>query len=431
MRSDMTEDPSAVGGSPGGAPGAIPAASAGGGAIRDAGPGRVATLLLVSSLTIMASTVISPGLPGMEAALAGDDPRAALMIRLALSLPGLFVALCAPLVGWVADRRGRRVIMLAGIVLYALAGTSGLWVEGLEALLIGRAFLGVSVAMLMTAASAMAGDLFTGPTREKFLGLQSSSMGLAGLVFLTCGGMLAETGWRAPFAIYGAALAILPAALILLPETLRRAAPAVPAGPMAAPAGPEARAIGPGVALLVFIALANSVLFYFLPVQLPFLLRHIGVAGPGDAGLALGVFTLMSSAASLLCARIRRRVSAGGVFGLAFAVMALGFVVIAMAERMDGGLIQVGLGAALSGLGVGLVMPTLFNTAIGLAPVAQRGRVAGMTTAGVFLGQFLSPMVSQPGADAWGYPGAFLGGAVLLLAMAAVGLGARRLLAGG
>ena len=47
-------------------------------------------------------------------------------------------------------------------------------------------------------------------------------------------------------------------------------------------------------------------------------------------------------------------------------------------------------------------------------PVAQRGRVAGMTTAGGFLGQFLSPMVSQPGADAWGYPGAFLGGAVLL-----------------
>ena len=390
----------------------------------------VVGVLLAS--VIMASTVISHGLPGMEAAFAAEEPRAALMTRLAVTLPGLFVALCAPLVGLVADRSGRRRIMLAGILLYALAGTSGLWVDGLDALLVGRAFLGASVAMLMTAASAMAGDLFAGPARERFLGLQASSMGLAGLVFLTGGGLLAETGWRAPFAIYGAALAILPAALLLLPETLGRAAP-VPSGPAgAAPAAaPASRRIWPAVALLVFVAFANSALFYFLPVQLPFLLRGIGVTSPGDAGLALGVFTLMSSVASLLCARLRRRMSAGGVFGTAFAGMALGFVVIALAEPMAGGLGQVALGAAAAGLGVGLMMPTLFNTAIGLSPPALRGRVAGMTTSGVFLGQFASPMVSQPMADAWGFEGAFLGGAVLLAAMALLGLAARRMLAAG
>jgi hypothetical protein len=56
--------------------------------------------------------------------------------------------------------------------------------------------------------------------------------------------------------------------------------------------------------------------------------------------------------------------------------------------------------------------------AMAAAPLAVRGRVAGGLTASIFVGQFVSPLVSQPWIEASGYPAAFGGTALGLAAMA-------------
>ena len=124
------------------------------------------TLLLVASLTIMSGATISPGLPGIEAAFRGTA-HAGVMTRLVLTLPGLFVALSSPLVGRLADRIGRKKLLIAAIALYAGAGSSGLYAGSLAGLLVGRAFLGVAVAGVMTLGTALAGDYFSGPERDR------------------------------------------------------------------------------------------------------------------------------------------------------------------------------------------------------------------------------------------------------------------------
>ena len=56
------------------------------------------TLLVVSSLTVMASATIAPALPAMHAAFS-DLPNVDLLVRLVLTIPGLFIVLGAPAAG--------------------------------------------------------------------------------------------------------------------------------------------------------------------------------------------------------------------------------------------------------------------------------------------------------------------------------------------
>ena len=82
---------------------------------------RAIALLLAASLTTMANATISPALPGIERLFA-DDPNAALLTRLLVPAPSLSVALFAPLAGMAADRLGRRVMLLVGVMLFVVAG---------------------------------------------------------------------------------------------------------------------------------------------------------------------------------------------------------------------------------------------------------------------------------------------------------------------
>ena len=389
-----------------------PAAAAGG----EPSLATMLSLLAASSLTIMASTVISPGLPGMEAHFA-DRPDAAMLTRLAVTLPGLLVAIFAPLAGGLSDRLGRRRILLAAMVLYVLSGMSGLLLDTLPAILAGRAMLGVAVAGVLTSASAMAGDLFRGEAQARFMGRQASAMGFAGLIFLTGGGLLAELHWRAPFGLYGIALLVLLCAVAFLPETRGAEARA-----RAAAEDDGAPAPWGTLAILYLLGLGTMIAMYVMPVQLPFRLRELGMDAPSQAGLALGVFTLMSSVSALVAAKLRWRLGPGGMFGLAFAMFGAGLAWVSQA----GDLVQICLGGAVAGAAMGLTMPNLFNTVVSLAPARVRGRATGGMTSAVFLGQFVSPLLSQPAAEAWGYGGAFLAAGLFAPLLAVIGLLARR-----
>ncbi|MGB3517002.1 MAG: MFS transporter, partial [Elainellaceae cyanobacterium] len=189
-------------------------------------------LLLVSTLTIMAGATIAPSLPAMRAHFSAV-PNADYWVRLALTLPALLIALGAPIVGVAIDRLGRKPLLLAALLLYGIAGSAGFWLESLQAILVSRAFLGLSVASIMTITVTLAADYYKGPALAQFLGLQSGFMSLGGVVFLTLGGFLAELDWRYPFLIYLLALVWLPLAVISLPEPERslssdRASPALP-----------------------------------------------------------------------------------------------------------------------------------------------------------------------------------------------------------
>ena len=373
--------------------------------------GRNATILFLSALTIMAGATISPALPAIEAHFSAS-PYAAILTRLTLTVPALFIALFAPLAGALADRYGRKPVAIASVLLYGLSGMSGIFADTLTTLLIGRAVLGIAVAGVMTVATALIGDYFFGRARDRFMGRQAAFVGFGGLFFLTGGGFLAGLHWRAPFLIYAIAFALLPAILAFISETRRNTTSDTGAG----------RTVGPIMSLplmgLLAAAILNSVVFYLMPTQLPFHLRAHGVEAPMFAGLSLGAMTLASAVLSFVYGRVRGRLGVSGIFALGFAGMAGGMGLVAAAESF----IAVLPGAVLVGCGMGLIMPNLGAGAMALAAENNRGRIAGILTACIFLGQFASPLISQPLTAGSGYAFTFTIGAATALAAALLAL---------
>lgn len=153
------------------------------------------TLLAVSTLTVMSGAVIAPALPAMEAYFA-EVAHAALLTRLVLTLPGLAIALSAPVAGWVPDRWGRKRLLVAAIVLYGCAGGGGYVLDTLPALLVSRVLLGLGVAALTTAVTTLIADYFEGDVRAAF-------------------------DWRLPFLVYLAAFGLLPFVLVAVYEPER------------------------------------------------------------------------------------------------------------------------------------------------------------------------------------------------------------------
>jgi MFS family permease len=370
-------------------------------------PITLAILLAASSLTAMAGATIAPSLPALTRHFA-EVPDVDLLVKLVLTAPGLAIAVCAPLAGLLADKWGRRPTLAIGVALYVLSGASGLVVDGIAALLVGRVLLGVAVALVMTSATALIGDLTAPADRARTSGLQAAAMGIGGVVFLLLGGVLAEFSWRGPFAVYLLPIVLLPLIPMFLPARSFAAA-----APGAAPARMPWRAVMP----IFAFGFLSMVVFYIIPIQLPFHMNGLGVASTAMAGVGIATATSCSAIASMvLVARLKARVGISGTLAASFGIVALGFGVVGLAPSLP--VLFVGLGIA--GAGLGLQMPLLVSMLQTAAPAELRGRAAGGYTMAVFLGQFVSPFVHGPTSRLVGYDGAFLAVAAACLVTIAV-----------
>jgi len=389
-----------------------------------AGPGFVvrATLLCAASLTVMAGATISPSLPALYDHFSGT-PGVEFLARLVLTLPALFIAVCSPLAGAIVDRFGRKPVIVAGAVLYVLGGTTGLYVDSLAAVLVGRAVLGVAVACVMTTTITLIGDYWQGERRGRMMGWMSAFMSWGGVVFVLLGGALAELHWRGPFGVYLAALGLLPFLAVALwePERSRGSGHGETARPHAAE-GP-ARVNWPLIGVVYFAAFMLNVVFYVVPTQAPFLLRELGVVAPIAAGVAIAAMNVAGGIGSLSYGRLRARLSAPAVFGVSFGLIAVGFMGVAA----SGNQVAFMIALVFTGLGVGTTFPNITNWLMVLAPPHLRGRLVGGTTMCIFFGQFVSPLFSQPLVAVVGQSGTFAvaAGVVALVSAGFWGLAVR------
>jgi MFS family permease len=353
------------------------------------------TLLLASSLTVLAGAIIAPALPAIREVFIGS-PGVETLARLVLTIPALAMAIASPFAGVIADRLGRVPLLAGSLVLYALAGTTGLYVDSLGLLLVGRAMLGLAAAGAMTSCNALIADSFAGEDRRRFLSLQAAFMGAGGLVFLVAGGAMADESWRWPFAIYGVSLLLLPTTLRAIPRRKLEERSATD-GDGAMPWG--------SLASLYLLSFLGTSLFYVIPVQLPFLLRDEMQVSGALVGFAIAAMTMTSSPVALLYPRIVRALGPVVCFAATFSLMAPCYVAIALAPSY----IVVVLGTMVAGLGIGLTMPNANSWGAQLAPPRARGRVLGGLNAALFLGMFLSPVLTSPVVDRWGLSGMFGG----------------------
>ncbi|WP_158244510.1 MFS transporter [Paraburkholderia rhynchosiae] len=350
---------------------------------RVAGNGHGWLLMASCWLASTGAVLIAPVLPLMRHNFAGI-PNADVLTLIVLVIPALMIALFSPLVGSLVDAFGRKRLYMTAVAIYAVAGVLPFWLTNLYAIVVSRAVIGLAEAAIVTVATALVANYFSGVQRQKWLTMQHASASVVAALMFSVGGGLGSlaAGWRTPFLVYGCAFLFLPfiAALIWEPEEAH--AEHVHAQKMPFPW----RAIG-HLCLLILFA---SVMFFVVPVQISFLLSARGVTAPAVLGFGGAIANAGIPVGSFIFHRLARW-PINRLLVAAFGLLASGFFIIALSAGVNA---TIG-GAFLAAAGGGMALPLLGTWALARVPFEQSGRATGGYMGAFFLGNFLSPLVVE------------------------------------
>jgi len=310
---------------------------------------------------------------------------AVFLSKLILTLPALVIAIVAPFAGILADKLGRKKLLIISLLLYGASGTNGLYVNDLYWILAGRVMLGFAVAGIMTASTTLIADYFEGNARDKFLGIQSMFMALGAVLYVGIGGFLADFHWRAPFGLYGVSILLIPLAYSVLIEPEKH-------NPIQAP-NPEGRKVNRRrVSFIYLSAIVSMIAFYMVPVQIPFYLMEKFDVNSSRVGISIAAATISAAIAAAMYPKLKSKFSFEFIMVISLFFLAMGYGVISFVRTYEGILI----GLFIGGQGLGLVMPNLNLWIMQTAHPAFRGRLLGGLASAFFAGQFLSPIITEP-----------------------------------
>ncbi|MGE4483447.1 Bcr/CflA family efflux MFS transporter [Acidocella sp.] len=163
-------------------------------------PASIVFAIFLGTLAALPPLSIDMALPALgriATALHGNSTQAGL--TLSLFMAGFAVSPLA--YGPLADRHGRRPVLLGGLSLFALGGVGAALANSMPLLLAARLVQGAGAGVGMTLAFAMVRDLFDGAIAHARLALITMVANVAPILAPMLGtGVLALGGWRA---IYG------------------------------------------------------------------------------------------------------------------------------------------------------------------------------------------------------------------------------------
>ncbi len=344
-------------------------------------------LLLVFAVTvtgILANTLVNAPLPDILDAFDVGDGAAGLVVASA-TLPGIVMA---PAIGLLADRYGRRKVLIPCLVVFGLAGMGAALAPTFAVLLGCRLLQGFGSAGLINLAVVLLGDHWEGPERARLIGYNAAVLTVSVAVFPAVGGLLAQLGgWRWSFAPYGFALVTAWAVWRLLPSR----------------ALPEPRTVGEQVrdAMVVvrrpvvlgavaFGFVLFALIFGLFLTTLPILLSDDFGLDAGSRGLVLAVPATTATLAALLLGRLRSRFGVARLVLVANLLFVAGFVTIGLAPV----LVLVFAGALLYGFGEGLAIPSLQDAVVARASESSRGAVVAVWVGAARAGQTVGPLLA-------------------------------------
>ena len=149
-------------------------------------------------------------------------------VQLTLSVYIASFAICQLVVGPIADRYGRRPVVLTGASLYLLGSLIGTFTPTFTGLIIARCLQAMGSSCTVICARALVRDVYEPKEGAHTLSMAFMLMSLVPLVAPVIGGFLqSEFGWRANFAFISTlSLMILLASYFLFSESLQHKNPA-------------------------------------------------------------------------------------------------------------------------------------------------------------------------------------------------------------
>ena len=364
-------------------------------------------ILAITLTGILGNVLITPVAPDIAEDF-GVGPAGVGLILAATTAPGI---LLAPVIGVLADRFGRRTVVVPCLIVFGVAGGLGSFAPTFGVLLALRFLQGCGAAGLINLAVVIIGDHWDGTERAKMIGRNAAALTASIAVLPPIGGLLAAIGgWRLTFAPYWIGLVTAFFAARLLPPSVRGHGTLGDQLRRAAPYVRHPVVLGATAMTFVLFVLIFGLFLTVLPVHLD---EDYSVDAAGR-GLILAVPAIPSTLTALNLGRLRAWLGVSRLLVAGSLALAVGVGVIGVAPTL--GILL--LGPLIYGFGEGILIPTLQDVVSGVPPASSRGSVVAVFVGVTRLGQTVGPIAAGLALESAGAGGLFIAGAIASILLA-------------
>jgi len=166
-------------------------------------------IIFLTFASLLGFPIIAPALPSVRDAFNISTSDIGLVMA-AYSAPGIIFI---PVMGILADRYGKKKVLLPSMLLFAVGGTACAVANNTETLLLFRFLQGIGACALATINVSWAADLFEDDERIKIMGYIGATQNIGSGILPIIGGVLASIAWFYPFLL---SLMVLPLGMYLL-----------------------------------------------------------------------------------------------------------------------------------------------------------------------------------------------------------------------
>lgn len=336
------------------------------------------TLLLLAMLSTMSNVAIITAVPSLKLHFS-EVENIEFLSRLMITLPSLAIALLAPFLGHVVFRFGKKKSAILAVLVFSLAGSSGLYLNSIESLLASRILFGIAVAVVMIVSTSFVGDYFSVDKRSKYMSLQNAFAAFGGIVLGTGGGALADISWRYTFGIYLLGIFIIPLIITQIKEIKKENMVHIT----------ESKETNGNVAFIYFLAFVYMSIFFIMPTQIPFMIINKYEASGQFAGLIISTFLISNALGGYIFAKLKKHFEHTTIFMIGVFIFGAGFVGYGLIHNLN----YFFLAAHIAGLGGGIMMTNITTWFLKFTTQKNRVKNSGYFTSSLFLGQFASPII--------------------------------------
>ncbi|AEA47495.1 MFS transporter [Archaeoglobus veneficus] len=337
------------------------------------------TIFAVTLMGVIGVSILTPAFPQIGAALGIGRAEVAMLVT-AFTLPGIFFA---PLMGILADRYGRKKVLVPSLFLFSIAGTLCAFAD-FKTMLLLRFIQGIGGSALTALSATMIGDIYEGIERARILGYNASVLTIGITAYQAIGGILAYFDWRYPFLTFGIAIPVGIAAMLMPHPDVRSSTPISSyfRGMARVVSGRLLFEFASGAA--VFIILYGAFLTF-----LPFLLKEKFMANSIMISAVQASMSAFTAIFSYRLAHLVERFGSIGAIKAGFAAYCISMLVIPFLPSYY----LFFAAALLFGFAHGSVLPALQNLVISTAPNEHRAAVMTAYGSTIRIGQTTGPLV--------------------------------------
>lgn len=338
-------------------------------------------IFLVTLLAVLGVSSIAPALPLMVRELHVRPGQIGLLITV-FTLPGMILT---PITGILADRYGRKTILVPSLFLFGIAGFLCTFTRTFEILLIFRFIQGLGAASLGAMNVTLIGDIFTGNQRAEAMGYNSGVLSIGAASYPAIGGTLALAGWYYPFLL---PLLAIPVGLLVL-FRLKNPEFEAPQSMKQYLLNTWKNINRPKVwglfviNVLVFFVIYGTILTYF-PIHLE---KKFG-ATTLIIGLVISSMSITTAIAASLTGYLTRRFSVRNLLLISYSIYMLVMCLIPFLDKI---LLIIPV-ILIAGFCHGISMPNVQTLLVGMAPLTERAAFMSLNSMVLRTGQTFGPL---------------------------------------